>query len=264
MGRHRGAQTPGAGALPRADTISVDATVLLFLLAASLASGLIAGLLPALQLSTARPADVLREGGPRALGGRGGRRLHQGLVVAEIALAVMLLSGAGSSSAASSASRRRTGDSIRATCCCCRSTCRAPTTTRAKVGAFYTEATRRIRALPGVVAVGAIRDFFIHRQPDYRVALEGQPPKREEDPAPPLTEDQVVPGFFEAMRIPLLRGRLLQESDLAPGAPQVIVINEEMARRFWPNQDPLGKRLKYGLDPAPRIPGRPSSASSPT
>ena len=63
-----------------------------------------------------------------------------------------------------------------------------------------------------------------------------------------------MPGFFEAMRIPLLRGRLLEESDLAPGAPQVIVINEEMARRFWPNQDPLGKRLKYGLDPGAKNP----------
>ncbi len=124
----------------------------------------------------------------------------------------------------------------------------------AKVGAFYTEATRRLRSLPGVVAAGAIGDFFIHRQPDYRVALEGQPPQREEDPAPPLTEDIVIPGFFEAMRIPLRRGRLLQESDLAPGAPQVIVINEEMARRFWPNQDPLGKRLKYGLDPGAKNP----------
>ena len=225
------------GALPRADTISADATVLLFLLAVSLASGLIAGLLPALQLSSTRPADVLRENGPRALGGRGGRRLHQGLVVAEIALAVMLLRARASSSAASSASRRRTGDSIPATCCSCKSTFQAPTTTSRSARVLH-RGHGRVRTLPGVLAVGAVSDFFIHRQPDYHVALEGQPAKREEDPAHPLTEDQVVPGYFEAMRIPLLRGRLLQESDLAQGAPQVIVINEEMARRFWPDQDP--------------------------
>jgi predicted permease len=108
---------------------------------------------------------------------------------------------------------------------------------------------RRIRALPGVAAVGAISDFFIHRQPDYRVALEGQPPRQPDEAAPPLTEDQVVPGYFEAMRIPLRRGRLLRESDLAPGAPQVVVINEEMARRFWPGVDAVGRRLKHGLDP---------------
>ena len=85
----------------------------------------------------------------------------------------------------------------------------------AKLAAYYNEAARRLRALPGVTAVGAISDFFIHRQPDYRVALEGSPPARAEDPAPPLTEDQVLPGYFEAMRIPLLKGRLLRDSDLA-------------------------------------------------
>ena len=243
-----------AGVLPRADTIQLDAGVLLFALGASLGCGLLAGLLPAMRLSVANPAEVLREGGPRTLGGRGGRRLHQTLVVAEIALAVVLLSGAG---------------------LLIRSFVRVQTTDRgfdsrnvlllqidlpgtydtpAKTSAFYTEAVQRIRALPGVVAAGAVSDFFIHRQPDYRIALEGQPPRRPEDSAPPLTEDNVVPGYFEAMRIPLLRGRLLQDSDLAPNAPQVVVINEEMARRFWPGDDPIGKRLKYGLDPGADIP----------
>ena len=101
------------------------------------------------------------------------------------------------SSAASCASRRRTAASIPATCCCCRSTFRGTYDNAGqKSPRSYTEATRRIRALPGVVAVGAISDFFIHRQPDYRVALEGQPPRRAEDPAPPLTEDQVIPGYL--------------------------------------------------------------------
>ena len=99
-----------------------------------------------------------------------------------------------------------------------------------------------------------VSDFFIHRQPDYRVVLEGQSLQRIEDAAPPLTEDQIVPGYFEAMRIPLLRGRWLQDSDLAQGAPLVIVINEEMGRRFWPGEDPIGKRLRYGLDPAAKMP----------
>jgi hypothetical protein len=59
----------------------------------------------------------------------------------------------------------------------------------------------------------------------------------------------VVPGYFEAMRIPAIRGRSLADADLAPGAPPVVVINEEMARRYWPGQEPLGRRFKYGLDP---------------
>jgi putative ABC transport system permease protein len=243
-----------AGALPRADGIHVDRDVLLFLSAASIGAGFIAGLLPALQLATTNTAAVLKEEGTRAQGGPTGRRLHHAIVIAEIALAVILLSGAGlllrSFQRVRTANRGfdshnvlllqvdlpGTYDSV------------------ARMATFYTEATRRLRALPGVVAVGAISDFFIHRQPDYQVALEGQPPRRQDDPAPPLTEDQVVPGYFEAMRIPVLRGRLLRDSDLAQGAEQVVVINEEMARRFWPGQDPVGRRLKYGLDPAAKGP----------
>jgi putative ABC transport system permease protein len=220
----------------------------------SLASGLLAGVLPALQLSVANPAEVLREGGPRSLGGRTGRRLHQGLVIAEIALAVILLTGAGllirSFQRVQSASRGFDSANV----LLLQVDLHGKYDNQAKIAAFYTDAMRRLRALPGVLAVGAVSDFFIHRQPDYRVAVEGRSPQRIEDPAPPLTEDQVIPGYFEAMRIPILRGRTLVDSDLAEGAPQVIVINEEMARRFWPGEDPIGKRLKYGLDPGAKNP----------
>jgi predicted permease len=243
-----------AGVLPRADTIEINGGVLIFALAASLGCGVLAGLLPAVQLSAARPVTAIREGGPRMLGGRSSRKLHQGLVVAEIALAVILLSGSG---------------------LLIRSLVRVQTSERgfdsenvlllqvdlppaydsnAKTAAFFAQAVERIRALPGVVAVGAISDFFIHRQPDFRIAPEGQPPRHPTDPAPPLTGDNVLPGYFEAMRIPLLRGRLLDESDLVPNAPRVVVINEEMARRFWPGEDPIGKRFKGGLDPAANFP----------
>ncbi len=196
-------RTIAPGALPRAETIRVDGSVLLFLLAASLGAGLLAGLLPALQLSIARPADTLREGGPRALGGRGGRRVHQGLVVAEIAMAVMLLAGAGLliRSFLHVQAINRGFDSRNVLLL--QVDLPGSYDNREKLVAFYGEATRRIRALAGVVAVGAISDFFIHRQPDYRIAIEGQPPQTPEAPAPPLTEDQVVPGYFEAMRIPV-------------------------------------------------------------
>jgi predicted permease len=242
------------GALPRAESIQLDAGVLLFLLAASIASGLIAGVIPALQLSTTRPAEVLNEAGVRMQGGRSSRRIHQALVVGEIALAVVLLCGAGllirSFMRVQGANRGFDSKNVLLLQIDLPRSYQNPQ----QRNTFFTEAARRIRSLPGVVAVGAIRDFFIHRQPDYRVVLEGQPLQRPEDLAPPLTEDQVMPGYFEAMRIPLLRGRLIQESDLAPNAPQIIVINEEMARRYWPGQDPIGKKLKYGLDPGSKLP----------
>ena len=243
-----------AGVLPRAGTIDLDGRVLLFAMAAALGCGLAAGLLPALQLSIGSTANALRDAGPRLMGGRSGRRLHQGLVVAEIALAVILLAGSGLliRSFIRIQTTERGFDSQNVLLL--QIDLPASYNNRAKTTAFYTEAMQRIRALPGVVTAGAISDFFIHRQPDYRIALEGQPPRLPSDPAPPLTEDNVVPGYFEAMRIPLRRGRLLEDRDLDPNAPPVVVVNEEMARRFWPGDDPIGKRLKYGLDPAAKMP----------
>lgn len=243
-----------SAALPRLGTVQLDLNVLLFALAVSLACGLLAGLFPALQLSTMNPVEALREGGPRALGGRGGRRLRHGLVITEIALAVVLLSGAGllirSFVHVRSADRGFDSRNV----LLLQFDLPQKYDDEAKRMAYFREALERIRSLPGVVAAGAITDFFIHRQPDYRIALEGQPRSRPDDPVPPLTEDAVLPGYFEAMRIPLLRGRLLRESDLAPNAPRVVVINEAMARRFWPGGDPIGKRFKYGLDPGADTP----------
>jgi predicted permease len=239
-----------AGVLPRANTIDLDGRVLLFAMAASLGCGLVAGLLPALQLSIGSTASALRDAGPRLLGGRAGRRLHQGLVVAEIALAVILLAGSGlllrSFFRVQATGRGFDSQNVLLLQIDLPASYDNPT----KVAQFYTDALRRIRELPGVVEAGAISDFFIHRQPDFRIALEGRPPQRPSDPTPPLTGDNVVPGYFEAMRIPLLRGRLLDDRDIVPGSQAAVVINEEMARRFWPGEDPIGKRFKFGLDPA--------------
>ncbi len=214
----------------------------------------LAGLLPALQLSIGSTANALRDAGPRLLGGRGGRRLHQGLVVSEIALAVILLTGSGllirSFMRIQTTDRGFDSENV----LLLQIDLPASYNNRDKVAAFFKEAMQRIRALPGVVDAGAISDFFIHRQPDFRIALEGQPPRRPYDPAPPLTGDNAVPGYFEAMRIPLLRGRRLEDRDLAPNAPPVVVINEEMGRRFWPGEDPINKRFKGGLDPGANVP----------
>ncbi len=81
----------------------------------------------------------------------------------------------------------------------------------------------------------------------------------------PLVDRVIGPTTVEAMRIPLLRGRLLEARDLAPNAPRVVVINEEMARRFWPGEDPIGRRFEERVGSGRRRPlGRRSSAWSPT
>ncbi|MPZ21349.1 MAG: FtsX-like permease family protein [Luteitalea sp.] len=245
--------TWAASALPRLETVRLDLSVFLFALVVSLASGLIAGLLPALQSSTVNPVDALREGGARLAGGRGSRLRH-GLVIAELALAVVLLSGAG---------------------LLIRSFVRVQTVDRgfdsrhllllqvalpdkydddqdddlAQRAAYFREAFERIRGIPGVAAAGAVTDFFIQRNADQLITIEGQPRNDVNDLAPPLTRDWVIPGYFEALRVPLLQGRLLRDSDLDPRAPPVAVINEAMARAFWPGQNPVGTRLKWGANP---------------
>ena len=146
-----------AGALPRLETVQLDISVLVFLLGATLVSGVAAGVLPALQLSLTKPANVLREDGPRALGGRGMRRLHRALVIAEIALAVILLSGAGlltrSFLRVQAANRGFDSGNLLLL------QVDLPGTydSAAKMTAYYTDALRRIGALPGVTAVGADR-----------------------------------------------------------------------------------------------------------
>jgi predicted permease len=247
-------RTWAASALPRLETVRLDLNVFLFTLVASLASGLVAGVLPALQSSKVNPVDALREGGARSLGGRGSRRLRRGLVIAELALAVVLLAGAG---------------------LLIRSFVRVQAVDRGfdsrhllllqvalpdkydddqdddlvQRAAYFREAFERIRRIPGVAAAGAVTDFFIHRNADQLITIEGRPRRDVNDVAPPLTRDWVVPGYFQALRIPLRQGRLLRDSDLDPRAPPVAVINETMARAFWPGENPVGKRLKWGANP---------------
>jgi predicted permease len=243
-----------SAALPRLDRVSLDPAVVLFALAVSLC-GVFAGLLPALKLPAANPMGAIAEAGPRKSRSIGTRRLRHGLVIAELALAVILLSAAGLliRSFVRVQGIDRGFDSAHVLLL--QVDLPVSYDGQARKAEFFRYAFDRIRALPGVSAAGAIDDLFIQRQPDLRITPEGQPAPRSGEPAPPLIRDRVIPGYFEAMRIPLLQGRLLQDSDLVDNLdvnqPEAVVINEAMARRFWPGENPVGKRFKYGVNPAP-------------
>jgi putative ABC transport system permease protein len=112
---------------------------------------------------------------------------------------------------------------------------------------FVREAQDRIGRLPGVIAVGGIKQFFLRRNPDQRVTVEGQEIASKEGP-PRLSVDAVTPGYFRSMRIELLEGRDFDDRDLVPGA-RVSIINETMARRFWPGTSAVGKRWIGGASP---------------
>jgi predicted permease len=113
---------------------------------------------------------------------------------------------------------------------------------------FFREAQEHLGRLSGVIAVGGIKQFFLRRNPDQQVTIEG----READPiAGPssLSVDAATPGYFRSMGIELLEGRDFDERDLAPGAPRVSIVNETMAGRFWPGKSAVGGRWIGGGSP---------------
>jgi predicted permease len=107
--------------------------------------------------------------------------------------------------------------------------------------AFFDEVLRRVRTLPGVQAAGIIDSLPMQGGSNQPVAIEGHP-SVDMAHQPEVSVRMLTPGYVEALHIPLLRGRLFSDSDTATSNP-VVVVSESMARRFWPNEDPIGKRL---------------------
>jgi predicted permease len=113
---------------------------------------------------------------------------------------------------------------------------------------FFRDAQDRISRLPGVIAVGGIKQFFLRRNPDQRVTIEGREDAAK-DAAPRLAIDAVTPGYFRSMGIELVEGRDFDDRDLNAATGRVSVVNETMARRFWPGQSAVGKRWVGGQSP---------------
>ena len=237
------------GQLPRADEIGIDAPVMAFTLFVSVVTGLLFGLVPAMHASAVDLHGMLKEGGRGSAGDRGGQGLRRTLVVAEVALALTLLTGAGL--LVKSFARLQGVDpgfdpghlltfnlSLPAA--------RYPADSQQT--AFFDQVLPAIAAVPGVRAAGATSVMpFGGSWSTASFEIEGyQPPPK--SPGPWGDVRIVSPAFFETLRIPLRKGRFLGEEDRA-GGRRVAVIDEEFVRRYWPNQDPLGKRFTFGPPP---------------
>ena len=123
----------------------------------------------------------------------------------------------------------------------------------AALAGFFRAADERIGRLPGVEAVGAITDFFIRRNADQRVTIEGRAAEGQAD-LPRLAIESVTPGYFDAIGTTVIDGREFEDRDLESGAPRVFIVNETLARRYWPGENAVGKRMVSGS--APRSDGR--------
>ena len=235
-----------------ADHVAMDSSVLIFNLALSFATGILFGLVPAWQAWKTNVGDTMREAS-RSYTGGAHHRLRGLFVIAEIALTMVLLVGAGLM-IRSFAHLRSTNPGFDATNVLTMRVALSDQQYAApeKQAAFFERVAREASALPGVATASAIQDLpggdNLHGRGLYRP---DRPDPRPEDVRIELV-DCVMPGYFDAMRIPLIRGRYLNEADTKTST-QTVLIDEYTARLNWPNEDPVGKQLKFGRKEAPKL-----------
>ena len=235
----------GGDSIPRGEAVAIDVRVLLFALVLAGIAAVLSGLVPALHASRAATADHLREGG-REGGSVASRRTRNMLVAAEIAIALVLLTGAGLLIRTlwnmQGLDRGFEADGV------AMATVSPPASSYprpAEVRGFYARLLERVRALPGVesaaLATGVLQPLLAN---SGIYSIEGRPlPPPEERVEYPV--EAVSPGFFETLRIPVVRGRTFTAQDHAD-APRAVIINETLAREGWPDQDPIGRRIRAG------------------
>jgi predicted permease len=239
----------GLDDIPRAHEIRMDAVVVLSILGVALVLGAIVGAVPAMQIAGANLNGVLREDSRTGTAGRRARTVRGALVVAQVALAFVLLIGAGLLMASfrqllnvdpgfraehvltgrvSPLASRYPDDNARRS--------------------YTNRALERIRALPGVEAAGATSFLPFGWDSSSSVIIpEGYTMSPGESVVSPY-QLYVTPGYLEALRVPLRDGRFFAESD-TPEAPRVVIIDEQLARRFWPNTNAVGRRMYLPQSP---------------
>ena len=232
----------GVAAIPRAADAGMDAGVLAFVAAVAAGSALVFGLIPALQLSQDALHDTLKEGG-RQTSGLVRRGARQVFIAVQVSLAVILLVGATLLVRSVWALQQVPAGFSPASVVAMDVSLPVATYAEGEQIPFYERLQARIDALPGVVATGAVNILPLSGNYDSRgVQIEDHPRPDGQGEAPQARS--VTPGYFKAMGIPLVRGRLFEPRDVE-GAPRVVVISEAMARRYWPGEDPVGRRLTF-------------------
>ena len=241
------------GAVPRAGEISVNPVVVLFTLATSLAAAVLFGLVPALHASRTDLHESLKEGGARGMtAGASRRRFRRALVGLEAGLAVLLLVGAGLTLRTFAALLAvNPGFEPRGVLTMRLGLPFATYVETERIEGFFQQLLPEIRALPGVTNAGAVRVLPLAATiGDWSIDLEGRMP----DPGTDFDGDwQVVTeGYFETMQARIVSGRAFTNADRA-GALPVAVVNETMAKEYWPNESALGKRFRFNGPTAPWI-----------
>lgn len=226
--------------------ISVDYRVLAFTIGLTTISGLLFGLAPAMIATRQSPADALNASGRTFTGGKV-RKWGRQLVVAEVALAVMLMVGAGLLLRSyRNVSNVAPGFDPQGVLTVSLGIPSSRYDSAAKVVHFYSTLLERVRALPGVERVAAVRQLPATQSAwSSSIAIKGRPPMQV---AVSILHREVHDDYFRTMRVPLIRGRTFEASD-GPSAAPVVVINEALAKQFFANEDPIGQLICNDLVP---------------
>jgi predicted permease len=236
--------------IPLVQTVAIDLRAALFLFSATLFTSIGFGLAPALQASSVNVNDTLKEGGRSQSEGVGRNRLRSLLVISEFALALVLLIGAGlmirTFSALQAVDAGFNPHNVISMVVSVAGTKEADPARRA---IFYRQLIERVRTVPGVQAAGGINHLpLAGDQWGLPFVVEGRPKPRPGE-SPRAVYRMVTPGYFAAMRLPILRGRDVAEADTVT-APDVVIINQRAASQYWPGEDPIAKRISFDGDKA--------------
>jgi predicted permease len=239
----------GSASIPRAQSIAIDARVLAFTLAIALATGVLFGLAPMLHLSSGSLGLALRDAGSRTTSASARNRVRRGLVIAETALAVMLVIGAG-------LLLRSFWNLVRVDAGFDRSNLTTFSVAlpqhnyadSTRVVAFFDNLTRRLAAVPGVQSAAAMSGLPPNRQVNANDTMfEGYSPQPGDPPNNIDYDQYVTPAYFSTMRIPIVAGRAFGPSD-GPLSPPVLLINQTTARLYYGTRSPIGRRIKPNGD----------------
>jgi putative ABC transport system permease protein len=237
--------TLGPQQIPRLATIGVDQYVLLFVLAVSLITGLVFGILPAWKASAANVSEALKEGERGSSEGVGRNRLRSLLVSSEFAFAVILLAGAGLMIRTFIAVQNiDPGFDPHNVLTMMVRILGTEQTAAGHTGPFYQQVLQKVSAIPGVQSASAINHLpLAGDQWGFPFHVEGRSIERPGE-SPAATFRAIFPGYFRTMLIPVLSGRDLYEADNS-SVPDVVIINDYMARHYWPGENPIGKRITF-------------------
>jgi putative ABC transport system permease protein len=242
----------GPRELPRLEELAVDGRVAGFALAASVLTGLVFGVAPAMVASRADLNDTLKEGLKGSSAGPGRARARQALLVAEVAISLTLLVGAGLM--LKSMSRLRAVDPGFRSAGLVTGVVSLPTAkydTSTKRTAFYEALEERLRSAPGVRNAGFVSALPLSGSLSISgYWIEGKTPRGDNSKVPVAHSYQIAGDYFGTMGIPLKSGRLFTAQD-REGAPQVAIVNERLARQQFPGESPIGKRVQFGPPESP-------------